>query len=456
MQRDLTTGSLGKSIATFSWPFFLSYFLQALYGLADMFFIGMFNGPDVITAVSVGSQLLHMLTVMTVGFCSAVTVLIGRAFGAGRREDISRIIGNSISLLGSAGVVLTVVLLLLRSSIIHVMKTPAVSQGQAILYVTIVFAGLLFVIAYNLIAAIFRGLGDSRTPLYFVAVAAVINIVLDYVFIGPLHMRAAGAALGTVLAQAVSVILSIIAIRRRHLIGSLHGSDLHFVSTIQRPLIKIGLPVFFQEGFIQISFIFITAIANSRGVEIAAAVGIVEKIITFLFLVPSTMMSTTSAVCAQNIGAQRLDRARQAMGICMGIMAALGSVLILLCNLFPETIVGWFTTDAVVVKYGAQYLRPYCTDCVLAGIHFCFGGYFTARGRSYMSFIHNVIAILTFRVPGAWYASVHWPHTLVPMGMCAPLGSILSDLICLGFFLWLLHRDRRAGSRVSTEGNTAQ
>lgn len=446
MQRDLTTGSLGKSIAVFSWPFFLSYFLQALYGLADMFFIGMFNGPDVIAAVSVGSQLLHMLTLMTAGFCMSTTVLIGRAFGAGDKEKIPRIIGSSISLLGTAGVVLTAVLLLLRRNIVHAMKTPDVSVEQAVLYVTIMFSGLLFVIAYNFIAAIFRGLGDSKSPLYFVAIAAVTNIVLDYVFIGPLHMHAAGAALATVLAQAVSVILSLVAIKRRHLIGPIRFRNLRFDRSIQWPLVKIGLPVFFQEGFIQISFIFITAIANSRGVEIAAAVGIVEKIITFLFLVPSTMMSTTSAVCAQNIGANRMDRANQALGICMGIMAALGAVFILLCNLFPHTIVGWFTTDPVVVNYGAQYLRPYCFDCVIAGVHFCFGGYFTARGRSYISFLHNVIAILTFRVPGVWYASVHWPGTLVPMGLCAPLGSVLSDLICLGFFLWLIQRDRRQTS----------
>lgn len=444
MQRDLTTGNLGKSIAVFSWPFFLSYFLQALYGLADMFFIGMFNGPDVITAVSVGSQLLHMATVMTVGFCVAVTVLIGRAFGAGDRGKIPKIIGNSISLLGISGVVVTVILLLLRGSLIRVMKTPAVSQEQAVTYVTIVFAGVIFVIAYNLIAAIFRGFGDSKTPLYFVAAAAVVNIVLDYVFIGPLHMRAAGAALGTIIAQAVSVILSIIAIRRRNLIGRIRLSDLKFVSEIQRPLVKVGLPVMLQEGFIQISFIFITVIANTRGVEIAAAVGIVEKILGFLFLVPSTMNSTTAAVAAQNIGASRLDRAKKAMWICMGINTAICAVLVLFCNLFPNSIVGWFTSDPTVINYGAQYFRPYSTDCLIAGVHFCFGGYFTARGRSYISFLHNAIAIVTLRVPGAWFASIHWPTTLFPMGCCAPLASLLSDFICLGFFLWLQRLERRA------------
>lgn len=446
MQRDLTAGNLGKSIAVFSWPFFLSYFLQALYGLADMFFIGMFNGPDVITSVSVGSQLLHMITIMTVGFCVATTVLIGRAFGAGDHSRIPKIIGNSISLLGVSGIVITVILLLLRRSLIRVMKTPAVSQEQAVTYVTIVFAGLLFVIAYNLIAAIFRGIGDSKTPLYFVAVAAVVNIVLDYVFIGPLHMRAAGAALGTVLAQAVSVILSIIAIRRRNLIGRIRLSDLKFTPDIQRPLIKVGLPVMLQEGFIQISFIFITVIANSRGVEIAAAVGIVEKILGFLFLVPSTMNSTTAAVSAQNIGAGRLDRAKKAMWICMGINTALGAILVLFCNLFPNGIVGWFTSDPVVISYGAQYLRPYSFDCVVAGVHFCFGGYFTARSRSYISFIHNVIAIVTLRVPGAWFASIHWPATLFPMGCCAPLASLLSDLICLVFFLWLERQTKKTVS----------
>lgn len=440
MQQDLTRGSVLSNIRTFSPPYFLAYFLQALYGLADLYFIGRFTGAAVITAVAAGSQVIHMFTVMTVGFAMASTVLIGRAVGAHNDDGIRVAIGNSVTLFGCLALVFTVLLLALTRPLVSLLQIPAASVPSAVTYLTICFAGIPFIVAYNVIAAVFRGLGDSKSPMWFVAIACVTNIVLDYILIGPLHMGAAGAALGTILAQAVSVLLSLAAMKVRQLGYRISLRDLAPDRNTMRLLLKIGVPVTLQEGFIQVSFLLITVIANRRGVEIAAAVGIVEKIITFLFLVPSTMMATTSALAAQNLGAGKRKRAEETLFWCMGIAAGIGAVFFVVCNLFPEFIVGRFTGETAVVTYGSQYLRSYSIDCVIASIQFCFSGFFTACGKSFLSFAHNAVSIVTARVPGALFASIHWPETLFPMGLAAPSGSLISVVICVAAFLYLRRR----------------
>lgn len=255
-------------------------------------------------------------------------------------------------------------------------------------------------------------------------------------------MGAAGAALGTVLAQAVSFLLSVITIRKKEMGISLTGKDLKPQSAILRGILKVGVPVALQDGLIQISFIIITIIANQRGVTIAASVGIVEKIISFLFLIPSALLSSVSAIAAQNIGAGKQERARKTLYYATAIAFGCGLVLAVICNLLTEPIVGLFSKDPEVVRLGAQYLRSYAFDCAFAGIHFCFSGYFCACGYSMVSFIHNIASIVLVRVPGAYLASRLFPETLFEMGLAAPLGSLLSSLICVSVFLVLRKRKK--------------
>ena len=197
-------------------------------------------------------------------------------------------------------------------------------------------------------------------------------------------------------------------------------------------LLTIGGPIAVQEGLIQVSFLVITMIANARGVEIAAAVGIVEKIISFLFLVPSAMLSTVSAMAAQNAGAGYHERSRKVLRYGIRICAAFGGLVFILCQFFADPIIGAFVHDEPgVAYYGAQYLRTYALDCVFAGMHFCFSGFFSAYGKSLYSFLHNILSIAAVRITGALAASAFFPETLYPMGLAAPLGSLLSVLICL-------------------------
>lgn len=440
MERNLTTGSVLRNILYFSLPYLLSYFLQTLYGMADLFIIGQFEGSASTTAVSVGSQVMHMITVMIVGLAMGSTVSIGRSIGAGEHKRVSAIIGNTVSLFMVVSVGLMAVLLLLVQPIVTVMSTPAEAVAGTRAYLTICFIGIPCITAYNIISSIFRGLGDSKSPMYFIAVACVANIALDYLLIGAMGLGPAGAALGTTLSQAISVVVSLVVILKRKTGISLRRADLKLRRPVLRQVLKIGLPVAFQDGFIQIAFIVITIIANRRGLNDAAAVGIVEKVISFLFLVPSSMLSTVSALGAQNIGAGKHDRTALTLRYAILISAGFGLCISIVMQWIAEPVVSLFTTDPLVITAGGQYIRGYIWDCLFAGIHFSFSGYFCAYGRSEISFLHNICAILIMRIPGVYLMSTLFPNTLFPMGLATVGGSILSIIICVVAFIYLKRR----------------
>lgn len=437
MERNLTTGSIWKNIFYFSLPYLLSYFLQTLYGMADLFIIGQFDGAAGTTAVSIGSQVMHMITVIIVGLAMGTTVSIAQAVGAKDKKQASRCTGNTITLFLGVSVVLMVILLLLVKPIVLVMSTPSEAVSGTVAYLTICFIGIPFITAYNIISSIFRGLGDSKSPMYFIAVACAANITLDYLFMGALHLGPSGAALGTTLSQTLSVILALIAIRKRDTGIRLTRSDLSPQTAVMGQILKIGVPIALQDGFIQIAFIIITIIANRRGLEAAAAVGIVEKIISFLFLIPSSMLSTVSALGAQNIGAGKQKRAEQTMWCAALITVVFGLIVVITIQFISVPVVGLFTTDAEVARLGGQYIRGYIWDCIFAGVHFTFSGYFCACGRSGYSFIHNIVSIALVRVPGVYLTSKIFPETLFPMGLATAGGSLVSVVICAGLFLLL-------------------
>ena len=431
MEKDLTTGSVLKNIVFFSLPYLLSYFLQTLYGMADLFIIGQFNGVDRITAVSVGSQVMHMLTVMIVGLAMGATVTIGKAIGGKKLEQASITVGNTITLFMGVSIVMTILLLLLVKPIVAVMSTPAEAVSETIIYLTICFIGIPFITAYNIISSIFRGLGDSKSPMYFIAIACVANIILDYLFIGGLHLGAAGAALGTTLSQTVSVIVALCVVLGRKTGITLKRQYFKPQMETMGQILRIGIPIALQDGFIQIAFIVITVIANRRGLNDAAAVGIVEKFIGIVFLVPSTMLSTVSALSAQNIGAGKHERTSATLRYAIMIAVGFGIIVAVITQFTGKDIVGIFTNDESVIVLGDQYLRSYIWDCVFAGIHFSFSGYFCAYGLSGISFLHNVLSIICVRIPGAYFASLYYPDTLYPMGFAAPGGSLLSVIVCV-------------------------
>lgn len=432
MNNRITEGKLFGAMLEFSVPYLISTFLVVFYNIADLMVTGWFNPPSAVTAVSVGGQVMHMLTVILAGFAMGTTVSISRQIGAGDSEKASLFAGNSITMFLGISVVLTAVLLIFAPQILWILQTPQESMDSAMQYIRICFVGVPFLAAYTLVSAMFRGIGDTKSPMIYVAIAGIVNVGLDILLVGPLAMGAAGAAIATVMAQVTCVLLSVLHFVRKRTALTVRKMHLRPDAGIMRQVISIGIPISCQDGLIQVTFLVITAIANMRGVNTAAAVGIVEKIIGILFLVPSAMLSTVSAVSAQNAGVGRDDRSRLALKY--GILSCLcfGVIVVSIAQWIPGILVGIFVQgNSEIVKLGTEYLRAYSIDCILAGIHFCFSGFFSAYGRSIFSFLHNILSAVLIRVPVTYIASVMFPETLFPMGLASPLGSVFSVLLCI-------------------------
>ncbi len=437
LKQNMTTGSVMKNILVFSLPYLLSTFLQTLYGLADLFIIGQFDGVAGTTAVSIGSQVMHMLTVMIVGLAMGATVRIGRAVGAKDDAMARESVGNTATLFMGFSVAATCLLLLGVNGILALLSTPedAVSGTRA--YLTVCFIGIPCITAYNIISSIFRGMGDSKSPMIFVAIACAANIALDVFFMGALKLGPVGAALGTTLSQALSVAAALCAIIKRKMIPGLAPADFKPKRQTMAALLKVGVPVALQDGLIQVGFIAITIIANMRGLNDSAAVGIVEKIIGILFLVPSTLLSTVSALAAQNIGAGEHGRVRQILRYAVAMAVGYGLFIGVAMQFAANGMVSLFAREAEVIRLGGEYLRGYAWDCLFAGVHFSFSGFFCAYGLSSISFLHNIVSLVCARLPLAYLASAMDKTSLTPMGFAAPVGSLLSVVICLLAYRWM-------------------
>lgn len=437
----MTEGSVLKNVVLFSLPYLLSYFLQTLYGMADLYIIGLYGQTADTTAVSIGSQVMHMLTVMIVGLAMGTTVMVARSVGAKDKEGTAKSVGATVTLFSVVALALTIVLLFSAEGIAKIMSTPSEAFSGTVSYLMICFAGVPFITAYNIISSVFRGMGDSKSPMYFIAVSCVINILLDFLFMGALSMGPAGAALGTTLSQTASVIIAFIAMKKRDMGIKIKKTDLKCGETMKK-ILSVGIPISLQDGFIQIAFIVITVFANRRGLNDAAAVGIVEKVISIFFLVPSTLLSAVSALAAQNLGAGKAERAKKTLRYAVFAALTFGVAVSAITEFTAPSIVRVFARDSAVIKHGAEYLRSYVWDSALAGVHFCFSGYFSALGKSKISFFHNIIAVVTARIPIAYFASVRYPDTLFPMGFAAPVGSAVSVVICVAAYIYLNKKEK--------------
>lgn len=440
--KNLTEGSIMGNIASFAIPYMAAYFLQILYGLADLFIVGQYCDVDSTTAVSNAAQVMYMLTVVVIGLAMGTTVRIGRAVGAKDERQVSRIIGSTFVFFLTLSIVLCIVLFLLRSQIVLLINTPVEAISEATDYLTITFIGIPFIVCYNIIASIFRGMGDSRTPMYLIGLTCVENILLDYLFIGYYDMGAMGAAMGTTISQMCSVIISVLVIRKHRSIMNVSRKDFRWDGKTISEMLKIGVPVALQDGFIQVAFLTITVIANSRGLYDAAAVGIVEKSIGLIFIIPSAMLSTVSTISAQNIGAKKMDRAKKTLKYALLVTMTYGIVIGIVLQFVPEPLVRLFTNNEQVIHAGGEYLRGYAWDATLAGMHFCFSGFFTALGLSIISFSHNVASIVLVRIPLSYWTCITFPTTLYPMGLAIPAGSLLSVIICVVVYWYLFKKGR--------------
>lgn len=437
---DFTQGSILKKLCRFMLPVLGALILQAAYGAVDLLVVGRFGSTSGLSAVSTGSQVLNLVTFVVTQLAMGVTVLIARYIGEKREKEIGAVLGGAAVVFTILAGCLFVLLVLFARPISVLMQAPQEALALTASYVRICGCGILFIVAYNVLSAVFRGLGDSRSPLLFVLVACLVNVAGDLVLVAGLHLDAAGAALATVLAQAVSVGCALAILRRKKLPFTFRKSDVRLNEQCRR-FLTIGLPLALQEFLTQLSFLALCAFVNRLGLAASSGYGVASKIVSFVMLVPSALMQSMASFVAQNIGADNVKRAKKSMltGIAVGV--AFGIVMFALVLLKGDVLAGLFSTDAEVVRRGFEYLRGFAPETIVTAVLFSMVGYFNGSNQTLWVMIQGLIQTLLVRLPLAYYMSIQPNASLTKIGISAPVATVVGIVLNIGFFLYLNRRD---------------
>ena len=437
---DFTQGSILKKLCRFMLPVLGALILQAAYGAVDRLVVGRFGSTSGLSAVSTGSQVLNLVTFVVTQLAMGVTVLIARYIGEKREKEIGAVLGGAAVVFTILAGCLFVLLVLFARPISVLMQAPQEALALTASYVRICGCGILFIVAYNVLSAVFRGLGDSRSPLLFVLVACLVNVAGDLVLVAGLHLDAAGAALATVLAQAVSVGCALAILRRKKLPFTFRKSDVRLNEQCRR-FLAIGLPLALQEFLTQLSFLALCAFVNRLGLAASSGYGVASKIVSFVMLVPSALMQSMASFVAQNIGAGNVKRAKKSMftGIAVGV--AFGIVMFALVLRKGDVLAGLFSTDAEVVRRGFEYLRGFAPETIVTAVLFSMVGYFNGSNQTLWVMIQGLIQTLLVRLPLAYYMSIQPNASLTKIGMSAPVATVVGIVLNIGCFLYLNRRD---------------
>ena len=440
---DFTEGPILPQLSFFMLPILGALLLQAMYGAVDILVVGRFGTTAGISGVSTGSNMINLVIFTIAGLSTAITVLIARYIGERRMEDAGKVIGGAIAFFTALSVVLAVLLLLLARPFAMLMQAPAEALDQTVTYVRICGGGIFFIIAYNVISSVFRGMGNSRLPLIFVAIACVVNILADLLFVAVFHWDVAGAALATVLAQAVSVVLSLLIIKKEGLPFPFSKKDIGFNAEIRNILI-IGAPIAFQEIMTNLSFLALCAFINRLGLTLSSAYGVANKIVSFVLLLPSTLMQSMSSFIAQNVGAGREDRARRAMLTGMGIGCAIGVVVMFFSFFRGDLLAQIFTKDAPVIAAAADYLRGFALEAVITCILFSFMSYFNGHGETVFVMAQGLAQTFLVRLPVSYIMSILPNTNLMLIGTAAPAATLFGIVLNV---IYYRHFQKRTKAR---------
>ncbi|MFT5874524.1 MAG: putative MATE family efflux protein [Clostridium sp.] len=427
----LTEGRVIPTLLKFAVPFLLASLIQALYGAADLFFVGQFSSSAQVSAVATGSQIMQTITGVILGLTTGGTVLIGHYLGAKKYKDIAESVGTIICIFGIMAAILTVIMVLLTGTITNLMNTPRSAIEYTKQYIFICSCGIPFIIGYNALSGILRGLGNSKSPLFFIAVACVINVTVDLILVVGFHMGAPGAAIATVLAQAISFIIGVFYIKKTGFSFEFNRSHIRIESGKAKKIFKLGLPIALQDGLINVSFIIITAVINVMGLTASASVGVVEKIIVFIMLPTIAFASAIAAMTAQNMGAEKQERARQCLYIGMGCSLIIGIICYAYVQWNPTSLTALFSRDTAIIETAALYLKSYSLDCILVCVVFSMNSFFSGCGNSLFPMIHSLIATFIIRIPVSFVLSKMEGITLYEIGFASPLATFASILMCM-------------------------
>ena len=434
---NFTEGKILSPLLKFIIPILAALFLQTMYGAVDLLIVGRFGNAADVSAVSTGSQIMQVITLAITGLTMGITILIGQKLGEGKRKEAGNVVGSGISIFAVISVITTILFVAFAPSVAKSMQTPAEAFDSTVTYLRICCAGLVFIIAYNVIGGVFRGLGDSKTPLMTVLIACIVNIVADLIFVGVFKMAATGAALATVLAQTVSVVLSLIIITKRGLPFEFDLKSIKFHKGLTSQILKFGAPIALQDLLVQISFLVILMIGNSMGVTQSAGMGIAEKLVGFIMLMPSAFSQAVSAFVAQNFGARKYDRAKKALLCAVATSLVCGVFMFYLSFFHGNLLSGIFSTDEAVIMASWDYLKAYGIDCLFTAVLFCMVGFFNGCGRTTFVMIQGVVGAFLVRIPVSLLMSKIEPVSLFNVGLATPTSTVVQIILCIGYFIFL-------------------
>ncbi|MGN1412854.1 MAG: MATE family efflux transporter [Anaerovoracaceae bacterium] len=439
---QFTEGKIFQPLFRFALPVLLAMCLQSMYGAVDLLIVGQFGVAADVSAVATGSQMMQMLTILVTGLAAGITILLGQTIGSGKREEAGYIIGTAICFFLLLALAITGIMIFATEPFATVMRAPKEAFASTVQYVKICSGGMVFIAAYNVLGSIFRGIGDSRTPLMTVIFACVFNIAGDLFFVAVLGMAAEGAAIATVLAQALSVILCFFMIRKRGFAIPFSRKHVRIHGKNLGRMLKISFPIALQDGLVNISFLAIGAIVNSLGVIPSAGVGVAERICGFIMLVPSAFSQSLSAFVAQNIGAGKPVRARRAMVCGMGMSLAAGIVMAWMSFFHGDLLSAIFASQEEVILASADYLKAYAIDTLIVSFLFCYIGYFNGCGKTTLVMVQGIIGAFGVRIPVSWFMSRLQPVSLFHIGLATPCSTVVQIIICTAYFLWLLRQEK--------------
>ena len=419
--------------------------LQAAYGAVDLLVVGRFGSTSGLSAVSTGSQVLNLVTFVVIQFATAITVLIARYLGEKKPERIGSVIGGAVVVFAGISIILFFLMVVFAHPIAVLVQAPTEAVDLTTSYVRICGSGIFFIVAYNLMAAIFRGLGDSKSPLLFVLVACIVNIVGDLVLVAGLHLDASGAALATVFAQAVSVVCAVILLIKKKLPFKIRRSDFRLNDQCGK-FFKIGLPLALQECLTQLSFLALCAFVNRLGLEASSGYGVACKIVNFAMLIPSSLMQSMASFVSQNVGAGNHKRAKRAMFTGIGIGLFFGCFVFALVLLKGDVLSGFFTAESSVIRNAYAYLKGFAPETLLTAVLFSMIGYFNGNDKTLWVMCQGLIQTLLIRLPMSYYMSIQPDASLTKIGLAAPVSTAVGICLNIGFFLWL---NRKSAKKVS-------
>ena len=381
---QFTEGKIFQPLFRFALPVLLAMCLQSMYGTVDLLIVGQFGVAADVSAVATGSQMMQMLTILVTGLAAGITILLGQTIGSGKLEEAGNIIGTAICFFLLLALAITGVMMFATEPFATVMHAPKKAFASTVQYVKICSGGMVFIAAYNVLGSIFRGIGDSRTPLMTVIFACVFNIAGDLFFVAVLGMAAEGAAIATVLAQALSVILCFFIIRKRGFAFPFSRKQVRIHGKNLGRMLKISFPIALQDGLVNISFLAIGAIVNSLGILMFS--------VTFFR---------------------------------------------------GELLAGIFTADRQVVLASADYMKAYAIDTLIVSFLFCYIGYFNGCGKMTLVMVQGIIGAFGVRIPVSWFMSRLQPVSLFHIGLATPCSTVVQIILCTAYFLWLLRQEKK-------------